>query len=278
MQVKDIILFIMQYFYCMNFEGKNKKFIRNILKENQNFKKLQYKKGFVFKVDLKTLSFRIDNNSIKNNNFKIIEVQDLLLLKHNEYYKNNPSFKKVKNIKIVPFIRYDYDISFLYIICFSKKDYLTLKHCLLNINTWKYKGIFSKEERSIIAGMKYGFKKYYKYSWNLFYIEDIETEIENIKTEIKKLQKETKILNEIIESKINLLNDFTHYKKFNILSSQEQEAIKILEKDINSYIDEYEEILKNIDSLEEEAANKEAQYNNLKYGSGEPETTLKDYE
>ena len=70
MQVKNILLFIMQYFYCMKFESRNKKFIRAILRneENKHFKRLQ-RKGYVLKVDLQAI---IEENLQNFKNAKVV--------------------------------------------------------------------------------------------------------------------------------------------------------------------------------------------------------------
>ena len=270
MQVKNILLFIMQYFYCMKFESRNKKFIRAILRneENKHFKRLQ-RKGYVLKVDLQTLKFRVDNQSIKANNFKIITVSDLMLVHHENYYKTNPSFNRIKNIKIIPFIRYDYDISFLYIICLNKKDYELLRNNFLNISSWKYKAVFNREERKIIYGMKNGFKKYYRYSYNLMYLQDMETSIEELKEEIKALRKNKEQLSEEID----------------LLKEQKEQGIVYIKNPLminyEVYISElirtYMGMYYKISNMEEKLEKKEKQYNKLKYGEAEEENSLTDY-
>lgn len=209
MKVNNILVYILETLFQMKefkkASKKDKKIIRNIIKEHKPLKKLDYKKGFVLKLSLNTTyNVKLDYNSIKANNFNIITFKDLLTLYNENYYKYDKHFKILKDIKVLPFIKYDYDIAYLYLIVFNKLDYNNIIRNFYKIHSNKYKANFSKSERKLLYKLKN--KEYYSSIQVTLesYKETLEREIISLESEIISLESEIKSLeSEIISLESN---------------------------------------------------------------------------
>lgn len=123
------------------------------------------------------LRFRFDVTQFKPNVAYNIQFLDLLPMYNEYYYKYSREFLNLykKEFTVVKVLTVE--SMFLLLLTDSERAFNRLKD-LSHMKSYKWKANFTRKERELLRGLKYGFKTYYRYSYNFSFLQDMEEEVE----------------------------------------------------------------------------------------------------
>ena len=237
---------IMLFFTSVLFDEKDEKtfhmFLNSCLKDKQGFS--CYKVTFTTNNNNKLF---IDNTL---ETLTFIRLRDLI---NNYYVSNNIYLKKYArvNFNSCLFVQVDkrQDTTYYHLYIFSNKLIKDIE-TILNLTNFKYKFNFTKKERKLIFRLKNNYLKGFKYSYNFYYMQDIQDNIKTLEKDIKEKERDLIYFNDTFN-----LNKEVFFKKLQ---------------------DEYIETLETLESLERQLKDLKELESDL-ISSKDKKSTLNDY-
>ena len=231
-----------------------------------------------FKVTF-TNNFKLQINNNLDSGYYLLNFKELI----NNYFILNTKYFKNINFNTTCIVKVDkqQDNTYYNVYLLSRKSLKDFQ-ALVNYTSFKYKFNFNKKERKLIFKLKNNYLSGFKYSYNFFYMLDIQESIKETIKELESINQDLKEL-DLYYKDLKLAYNYINKKGFKALESHSlKEQIKYGNM-LKNNLKELESLQDNYIKLSSKKQELEIQEQELKaleselISSTDKETTLNDY-